>query len=66
MAPSYGVNRKRVNYRYNRQLSVISLIKCRSLTGFAKVLVTTNFKFEKTSNGSSDKKINTLLMLGFC
>jgi hypothetical protein len=32
------------------------------LTGFAKLLVTTNFKFEKTSNGSSAKRINTLLM----
>jgi hypothetical protein len=36
------------------------------LTGFAKLLVTTNFKFEKTSmyilDGSSAKKINTLLM----
>jgi hypothetical protein len=33
------------------------------LTGFAKLLVTTNFKFEKTrNNGSSAKKINTLLM----
>jgi hypothetical protein len=36
------------------RLSNISL-----LTGFAKLLLTTNFKFEKTSNGSSAKKINT-------
>jgi hypothetical protein len=50
MAPSCGINRK---------LSGILLIKCQSLTGFAKLLVTTNFKFE---NGLSAKKINTLLM----
>jgi hypothetical protein len=64
MALSCGVNRKRVSYRYNRLLSAILLIKCQSWTGFAKLLVTTNFKFEKTSvlNGSSAKKINTLLM----
>jgi hypothetical protein len=35
-------------YRYNRKLSGISLIKCQCLTGFAKLLVTINFKFEKT------------------
>jgi hypothetical protein len=50
MAPSCGVNRKHVSYRYNRLLSAISLIKCQSLTGFAKLLVRTNFKFEKASN----------------
>jgi hypothetical protein len=49
MAPSCGINRKHVIYRYNRYLYGISLIKCQSLTGFAKLLVTTNFKFEKTS-----------------
>jgi hypothetical protein len=37
MALSCGVNRKRVSYWYQ------------SLTGFAKLLVTTNFQFEKTS-----------------
>jgi hypothetical protein len=57
MAPSYGVNRKRVNYRYNRQLSVISLIKCRSLTGFAKVLVTTIFKFGKQVMARRTKRL---------
>jgi hypothetical protein len=36
------------------RLSNISL-----LTDFAKLLLTTNFKFEKTSKGSSAKKINT-------
>jgi hypothetical protein len=46
MALSCGVNRKRVSYRYNRLLSAISLIKCQSLTGFAKLLGTTNFKKE--------------------
>jgi hypothetical protein len=57
MALSCGVNRKRVSYRYNRLLSAILLIKCQSWTGFAKLLVTTNFKFV-----TSAKKINTLLM----
>jgi hypothetical protein len=51
MAPSCGINRKHISYRYNRQLSGILLIKCQSLTGFAKLLVTTNFKFEKTFVG---------------
>jgi hypothetical protein len=49
MVPSFGINRKHISYRYNRELSGILLIKCQSLTGFAKLLVTTNFKFEKTS-----------------
>jgi hypothetical protein len=57
MALSCGVNRKRVSYRYNRLLSAMFLIKCQSWTGFAKLLVTTNFKFV-----TSAKKINTLLM----
>jgi hypothetical protein len=47
MAPSCGVNRKHISYRYNRELSGILLIKIKK--GFAKLLVTTNFKFEKTS-----------------
>jgi hypothetical protein len=41
MAPSCGINRK-----HNRELPGILLIKCQSLTGFAKLLVTTNFKLE--------------------
>jgi hypothetical protein len=36
------------------------LFKCQSLTDFAKLLVTTKFKFEKTSNGS--KKINSVFV----
>jgi hypothetical protein len=49
MALSCGVNRKRVSYQ--------------SLTGFAKLLVQQISKLRKqVLNGSSAKKINTLLM----
>jgi hypothetical protein len=44
MAPSCGINRKHIGYRYNRSLSGILLIKCQFLTGFA------NYRLQQISN----------------